>query len=100
MIYSNWKASLSIIKRRRTAMDNTPLSPWKYFGLEILYSIPIIGLFFLICHAIGASNINKRNFARSYFCFVVVVLVVILVVFLISNGTGLIQRIVDAIKGV
>ncbi|MCR5458211.1 MAG: hypothetical protein K6F14_09105 [Clostridiales bacterium] len=81
-------------------MDNTPLSPWKYFGLEILYSIPIIGWIFLVCHAIGASNVNKRNFARSYFCFIVVILVFCLIVFLIGNGSGLIQRIIDAINGV
>ena len=45
-----------------------PLSPWQYFGLEILYALPLIGWIFLICHAIGSKNLNKRNFARSFFC--------------------------------
>lgn len=44
-----------------------PLSPWAYFGYEILYALPVIGWIFLICHAIGAQNVNKRNFARSFF---------------------------------
>ena len=56
-----------------------PLSPWTYFGLEILYTLPVIGWIFLICHAVGSANINKRNFARSFFCvYVVVILLAIL----------------------
>jgi hypothetical protein len=45
-----------------------PLSPWVYFGWGIVYSIPVIGLIFLIVHAFSDANINRRNFARSYFC--------------------------------
>lgn len=63
-----------------------PLSPWTYFGLEILYAIPVVGLIFLICHAIGSENINKRNFARSFFCVYVLVIVVILA--LAISGAG------------
>ena len=33
-----------------------PLSAWTYFGLEILYALPIAGWIFLICHAIGSRN--------------------------------------------
>ena len=54
-----------------------PMSPWKYFGLQILYTSPLIGQIFLICHAIGSHNINKRNFARSYFCVLVIILVIV-----------------------
>jgi hypothetical protein len=56
-----------------------PLSPWAYFGLDILYSIPLVGWIFLIFHAIAAGNVNKRNFARSFFCVYVVVIVVVIV---------------------
>lgn len=63
-----------------------PLGAWTYFGLEILYAIPVVGLIFLICHAIGSENINKRNFARSFFCVYVLVIVVILA--LAISGAG------------
>lgn len=65
-----------------------PMSAWAYFGLEILYSIPIIGFIFLLIHAIGAQNVNKRSFARSYFCvlLIVIVLCVVLVVAGIAGG--------------
>lgn len=58
-------------------MDSRPLSPWAYFGLQILYAIPIVGWIFLIIHAIGAGNVNKRNFARSYFCVLIIVLIIV-----------------------
>lgn len=64
-------------------MQNKPLSPWKYFGLEILYSIPIIGFIFLIVHSFS-DNINRRNFARSYWC--VYILIAIFIGLLIFTG--------------
>ena len=49
-----------------------PLSAWAYFGYELLYAVPLVGWIFLICHAIGARNVNKRSFARSFFCVYVI----------------------------
>lgn len=66
-----------------------PLSPWAYFGLNILYSLPILGWIFLICHAIGSQNINKKNFARSMFCIYVVILVLIVVLIALGVLTEL-----------
>ena len=56
-----------------------PLSPWTYFGLGILYSLPVVGWIFLIVHAIGSANLNRRNYARSYFCAYVLAIVLIAV---------------------
>ena len=56
-----------------------PLSPWSYFLLGILYALPVVGWIFLIVHALGAGNINRRNYARSFFCVYVVVIVLALV---------------------
>lgn len=43
-----------------------PLSAFSYWGLSILYLIPVIGWFFLILHALFSRNVNKRGYARSY----------------------------------
>ena len=50
-----------------------------------------LGWIFLIVHAIGSANINRRNYARSYFC--VYVLAIILGVLLTITGvlSGLTQ---------
>ena len=52
-----------------------PLSPWTYFGLAILYAIPALGLIFLLIHTFSEKNINRRNFARSYWCWIVLLLI-------------------------
>ncbi len=50
-----------------------PLSPWAYFGLTILFSIPVVGFVFLLVFTFNNSNINRRNFARSYWCGALIV---------------------------
>ena len=61
-----------------------PLSPWTYFWLTVLYSIPLIGLIFLIVFSVDSSNINRRKHARSYWCVYVIVLILLAV--LIFSG--------------
>ena len=54
---------------------------WGYFGYEILFSIPIVGLILLIVFSVGGtSNVNLKNFARSYFCFLIL-MVILAVIF-------------------
>lgn len=51
-----------------------PLTMWQYFGYQILFSIPVIGFICLLINAFGGTkNLNLRNFARSYFCYVIIV---------------------------
>ena len=64
-----------------------PISAWGYIGYQILYSIPIIGFIFLIVNALGASNVNVKNFARSYFCVLVLALIIFLVFGLVGGIT-------------
>ena len=45
-----------------------PLSPWNHFWRAVLYAIPVIGWIFLLVHAIAGKNRHGRSFARSYFC--------------------------------
>ena len=53
-----------------------PLSPWAYFGYSLLFSIPVIGLIFLLIYSFDDSRINRRNYARSYFCVIALVLII------------------------
>ncbi len=73
-----------------------PISMWGYFGLEILFSIPVVGTIILIVFALGGTkNINKRNFARSYFCF----LVIMVIIMAILVATGLVAQVIDMFRG-
>ena len=62
-----------------------PISAWGYFGYEILFAIPIIGFILLLVFALGGTqNINLRNFARSYFCIYLILIIVIVPIIIIS----------------
>lgn len=63
-----------------------PLSPWAYFGWAIVYSIPVVGLIFMIVHAFSDANINRRNFARSYFCSLLLVIILFIIIMLTTGG--------------
>ena len=56
--------------------ENRPLSPWGYFGLQLLFAIPVVGFIFLIVFSCNGSNINRRNFARSYWCSLIILAVI------------------------
>ena len=61
-----------------------PISMWGYFGYEILFAIPFIGLIVLIIFALGGTkNQNVQNFARSKFCLIIVALAIMGIAFLI-----------------
>ena len=54
-----------------------PISMWGYFGYEILFAIPIIGWLLLLIFALGGtSNVNLKNFARSYFCLLIIIVII------------------------
>ena len=81
--------------RRQITVDDLPehlrpLSPWSYFGLQILYSIPIVGFIFLIIFSFKKSNINRRNFTRSYWCGLIIAgaILAIILIFMLLLGAG------------
>lgn len=63
-----------------------PLGAWSYFGLQILFSIPIVGLVFLIVFSFSRGNLNRRSFARSYWCWWVVVAALLVLLFVFGFG--------------
>lgn len=68
-----------------------PISMWGYFGYEILFSIPLIGFILLLVFSFGGTkNVNLKNFARSYFCFFIIELI-ITIVFAVLIGLGVVS---------
>lgn len=69
------------ITKENLPYEFQPISMWGYFGYQILFMIPIIGFILLIVFALGGTkNVNLKNFARSYFCVTIIVLVVVLII--------------------
>ena len=65
-----------------------PLSPWAYFGYSLLFAIPLVGLILLIVFSFSNENINRRNFARSFWCALLVALIVMAVFALLGVAFG------------
>ena len=62
-----------------------PMGAWSYFGYQILFSIPLIGFIALLVCAFSDTNINRRSFARSYFC-VLIIAIIIAVILVVALG--------------
>lgn len=67
-----------------------PISMWGYFGYELLFSIPCVGFILLIVFSVGGTkNVNLRNFARSYFCYMLIAVVFVLLLIMTGIAGGL-----------
>ena len=81
-----------------------PISGWGYFWRAVLYAIPVLGWICLLVNAIGSKNRNGRNFARSYFCallvaiIVTVVAVVLLSVLQQASGAPVFKNLVSIVE--
>ena len=56
-----------------------PISAWGYLGYELLFMIPIIGFILLIVFSFAPANKNVKNFARSYFCLLIIVVIIAII---------------------
>lgn len=67
-----------------------PISMWGYFGYELLFSIPCVGFIILLVFAFGGNkNINVRNFARSYFCYMIIIAIALALFLFVFGGMAL-----------
>ncbi len=60
-----------------------PISAWGYVGYSLLYSIPVIGLIFLLVHTFSNKKINRRNYARSYWCWIIIMLIIVAIFYVL-----------------
>ncbi len=67
--------------------QKSTLSAWAFFGYSVLFTIPIIGLIFNLIFCFNSSNITRRSFARSYWCWYVIVAIAAIII--IASGASL-----------
>ena len=65
-----------------------PISVWGYVGYTILFCIPLIGLILLIVFSFSDANINRRNYARSYWCVLLLCIIIVLILVILSVVLG------------
>ena len=74
-----------------------PISMWGYFGYQILFSIPIIGFILLLVFSFGGTqNKNLKNYARSYFCFMILAIILVAIIVAVRVSTGASASVINA----
>ena len=71
-----------------------PLSPWAYFGYGILFAIPVVGFILLIVFSVIDGNVNRKNFARSYF----VALLILVIALIVVAATGNLDVVIETLR--
>lgn len=67
--------------------EYTPITAWGYFGYQLLFCIPMVGFIMLLVFSLGGTrNINLRNYSRSFFCSMLICLIIWLLFFLLFGG--------------
>ena len=66
-----------------------PVSAWGYVGYTILFCIPLVGFILLIVFSLSDKNINRRNYARSYWCMLLLSILIAVIIFVLSMVFGL-----------
>ena len=71
-----------------------PIGMWGYFGYGLLFAIPCVGLILVIVFSFGGtSNINLRNYARSYFCgLIVFAILAVILMLVLPNYMDMLMR--------
>ena len=70
-----------------------PISAWGYVGYQLLFNIPLVGFILLIIFAFDNENVNRKNFARSYFCAFLIAIIFIVIVLIIGASLGAFRNI-------
>ncbi len=77
--------------------ENRPLGPWAYFGYGLLFSIPVVGFILLIVFSFAGKNVNRKNFARSYWCWAILVIALILIAVVVLL-TGILRGVTSGLS--
>ena len=75
-----------------------PMSPWGYIGWSVLFAIPVVGFILLIVMSFSKGNINRRNYARSYWCALLIVLILVVIGAVIAAATGSMDEYLDIFR--
>lgn len=81
-----------------------PLSPWAYFGYSVLFTVPFIGLIVNLVFCFNSENINRRNYARSFWCAYLLAAIIIAVFLVLAPAIGItadsVEQVIDGVSNI
>ena len=75
-----------------------PLGAWGYVGYSLLFSIPIVGFICLLVFSFNDSNLNRRSYARSYWCALLLAFIIAIALVVIGFATNSMDQIMEALQ--
>lgn len=76
--------------------ENKMLSTNDYIKYNILFLIPIVGVIFLIIFSFDKKNINRRNYAHSFFFTANIIIFIFLCILFLEFYVFHVKKIVPA----
>ncbi len=77
------------IRNYKPYLNYQPIGMWGYFGYNILFLLHVIGWVCIILFSLGVTkNVNLRNYARSFLCIYIIMLVISIPIILSMMASG------------
>lgn len=80
--YAAAAGSTGTVSKEDLPPQYRPLSAWAYWGLSLLYTVPIVGFVFMIVFSFSKGNINRRSFTRAYWIHLLIAVIIIAILLL------------------
>ena len=72
---------------------NRLITPWGYIGYSLLFSIPVLGLIFILVFSFSKKYPCRRNYARAVLIGVIIALIVCVIMYFSGiNYVELLQK--------
>lgn len=98
LISNKYNVSIDTLMNNDVIDEEEPVSIKKYIFYLIIFSIPILGLIYLIIQAHINDNINIRNLAKAILIIIISIIIIFIVLYFAFNIISEIKWAYDQLK--
>ena len=98
LISNKYNVSIDTLMNNDVIDEDEPVSIKKYIFYLIIFSIPILGLNYLIIQAYVNNNINIRNLAKAILIIIISIIIIFIVLYFAFNIISEIKWAYDQLK--
>ena len=98
LISNKYNVSIDTLMNNDVIDEEEPVSIKKYIFYLIIFSIPILGLIYLVIQAYVNDNINIRNLAKAILIIILAIIILFIVLYFSINVISEIKWAYDQLK--
>lgn len=98
LISNKYNVSIDTLMNNDVIDEEEPVSIKKYIFYLLIFSIPILGLIYLIIQAYVNDNINIRNLAKAILIIILAIIILFIVIYFSINVISEIKWAYDQLK--